>query len=376
MERPSSMKTIKEEEEEEEVIFMGSVNVKSELSSSASSSSPSPSSSSSSMAMPMARPMERIHEMGPTPFLAKTFEMVEDPSTDAIVSWNEARNSFVVWDSHRLASNLLPKYFKHSNFSSFVRQLNTYGFRKVDPDRWEFANEGFLGGQKHLLKTIKRRRNAPQNIQHGRGTCVELGQYGLEYEMDRLKRDRDMLKVEIVKLRQQNQSSRDHLVSLEQRLQRNEKKQQQMMAFLARALKSPSFLEQLIQQKEWEKELGIGQLGRKRRLPLSQSAENLQLEEEAEAIEPETETLFSASTGDLGYLTQDQNPPVALDIVDPIVDPSWEELLIEGLAGGDEIEGQELGDGSEVDVEVEELVAKMPDWDEDVIDLFSQMGNL
>ncbi|KAK9107535.1 hypothetical protein Syun_023546 [Stephania yunnanensis] len=69
----------------------------------------------------MARPMERIHEMGPPPFLTKTFEMVEDPSTDAIVSWNEARNSFIVWDSYHLASNLLPKYFKHNNFSSFVR---------------------------------------------------------------------------------------------------------------------------------------------------------------------------------------------------------------------------------------------------------------
>ncbi|KAK9084279.1 hypothetical protein Scep_030750 [Stephania cephalantha] len=47
--------------------------------------------------------------------------MVEDPSTDAIVSWNEARNSFHRRDSYRLASNLLPKYFKHNNFSNFVR---------------------------------------------------------------------------------------------------------------------------------------------------------------------------------------------------------------------------------------------------------------
>ncbi|KAK9142329.1 hypothetical protein Syun_011729 [Stephania yunnanensis] len=271
--------------------------------------------------------------------------------------------------------------------ASFASSTPMWGFRKVDPDRWEFANEGFLGGQRYLLKTIKRRRNAPQNIQQqGRGTSVELGQYGVDNEIDRLKRDRDILMTEIVKLRQQNQNSRDYVVSIEKRLQRNEKKQQQMMTFLARALKSPSFLEQLIQQKEWEKELSIGELGRKRRLPPSRSVENLQLEGqvdtnqvfglEEESIEPEIETFFSSTTGDLCYQVQDQNTTVVLDIADPIVDPSWEELLIEGLAGRDETEGVELVDGSEVDSEVEELVAKMPDWDEDVFDLVNQMGKL
>lgn len=73
-----------------------------------------------------AKPMEGLHEIGPPPFLRKTYEMVEDPETDPVVSWSEARNSFIVWDSHQLAKNLLPKYFKHSNFSSFIRQLNTY----------------------------------------------------------------------------------------------------------------------------------------------------------------------------------------------------------------------------------------------------------
>ncbi|KAK8507498.1 hypothetical protein V6N12_072755 [Hibiscus sabdariffa] len=60
------------------------------------------------------------------PFLSKTFDVVDDLSTDSIVSWSSDNNSFVVWKVPQFERDLLPKYFKHNNFSSFVRQLNTY----------------------------------------------------------------------------------------------------------------------------------------------------------------------------------------------------------------------------------------------------------
>ncbi|KAI3855673.1 hypothetical protein MKX03_030530 [Papaver bracteatum] len=210
----------------------------------------------------------------PPPFLSKTYDMVDDPTTDAVVSWSSSNNSFVVWNPPEFARDLLPKFFKHNNFSSFVRQLNTYGFRKVDPDRWEFANEGFLRGQKHLLKTISRRKpvnvqaqqQQPQGQSSSVGACVEVGKFGLEEEIERLKRDKNVLMQELVRLRQQQQSTDHQLQTLGQRLQGMEQRQQQMMSFLAKAMQSPGFLAQLVQQQN-ENNRRIAGVNKKRRLP-------------------------------------------------------------------------------------------------------------
>ncbi|KAG4189417.1 hypothetical protein ERO13_A08G221668v2 [Gossypium hirsutum] len=214
------------------------------------------------------------------PFLSKTYDVVNDPSTDSVVSWSSGNNSFVVWKVPEFARDLLPKYFKHNNFSSFVRQLNTYGFRKVDPDRWEFANEGFLRGQKHLLKTISRRK--PPNVQSNQqpqvqnssvGACIEVGKFGLEEEVERLKRDKNVLMQELVRLRQQQQTTDSQLQTVGQRVQVMEQRQQQMMSFLAKAMQSPSFLGQLVQQQN-ESNRRITGANKKRRLP-RQDEENL-----------------------------------------------------------------------------------------------------
>ena len=60
------------------------------------------------------------------PFLKKCYEMVDDDSTNSIISWGQNNDSFIIWDVTQFSIQLLPKYFKHSNSSSFIRQLNIY----------------------------------------------------------------------------------------------------------------------------------------------------------------------------------------------------------------------------------------------------------
>lgn len=75
---------------------------------------------------------------------------------------------FLVLDEQRFAKEILPKYFKHNNMASFVRQLNMYGFRKVvhvdsgivKQERdgpVEFQHPYFIQGQDELLENIKRK---------------------------------------------------------------------------------------------------------------------------------------------------------------------------------------------------------------------------
>ncbi|CAO2166292.1 unnamed protein product [Urochloa humidicola] len=160
------------------------------------------------------------------PFVAKTFHMVSDPATDAVVRWGGASNTFLVLDPAAFSDFLLPSYFKHRNFASFVRQLNTYGFRKVDTDRWEFAHESFLRGQAHLLPLIVRKKKKTSGG-GGREVMCEEGEdvRGTIWDV-RL-------------LREEQRGMEEELRDMDRRLRAAESRPGQMMAFLAKLADDP-----------------------------------------------------------------------------------------------------------------------------------------
>lgn len=140
------------------------------------------------------------------------------------------------------------------------------GFRKIDPDRWEFANEGFHGAKKHLLKTIKRRSRYNKQ-QSGAVTGVnDSTKPRLEAELENLKDDQDVLRLEILKIRQKQQESQTQLSAVEERIQAAECKQLQMFIFFTKAARNPGFIQQLIQKRKQKGKLDGIEFCKKRRL--------------------------------------------------------------------------------------------------------------
>ncbi|EME30925.1 heat shock transcription [Galdieria sulphuraria] len=92
-----------------------------------------------------------------SPFLRKLLSIVEEKDIEHLCCWTKSGRSFVVWHPIRFENEVLPRYYKHSNFSSFVRQLNQYGFHKLHPEAWEFGHPLFVRNRIDLIVRICRR---------------------------------------------------------------------------------------------------------------------------------------------------------------------------------------------------------------------------
>ena len=97
-------------------------------------------------------------------FLTKLYEIVNDRSDlKHIVCWSADGLSFVIKDHQQFSETVLAQYFKHSNFASFIRQLNMYDFHKSkrkDVPYQYFQHIFFQKDQKQILHQIKRKSNS------------------------------------------------------------------------------------------------------------------------------------------------------------------------------------------------------------------------
>lgn len=107
-------------------------------------------------------------------FISKAFEIFSDPAWSEYCSWEG--DTIVIHKINDFANDVLPLYYKHKNYSSFVRQLNMYDFHKTvaNPQIGEFRHSKFLKGRPDLLHLIKRkvRRDTPTGGSNNQGSAA------------------------------------------------------------------------------------------------------------------------------------------------------------------------------------------------------------
>ncbi|KAG0701689.1 HSF-type DNA-binding-domain-containing protein [Suillus ampliporus] len=120
--------------------------------------------------VPPPQPPHQLKEQDDTmpatsDFVKKLYKMLEDHTFSQVVSWGPQGDCFVVKDMNEFTKSILPRMFKHSNFASFVRQLNKYDFHKVKTTddaqfgehSWTFRHPDFHADRRDALENIKRK---------------------------------------------------------------------------------------------------------------------------------------------------------------------------------------------------------------------------
>ena len=100
-------------------------------------------------------------------FLLKLYEILSKEEYSDIIHWSQNGSYIIIVNAHLLEQKILPIYFNHQNYSSFVRQLNMYNFHKIrtDPNKPEqyFINETL--NKSKTMKEIKDFKRKEKNRQ-------------------------------------------------------------------------------------------------------------------------------------------------------------------------------------------------------------------
>ncbi|KAM6458505.1 heat shock factor protein 1 isoform 2-T2 [Liasis olivaceus] len=186
-------------------------------------------------------------------FLTKLWTLVEDPDTDALICWSPSGNSFHVFDQGQFAKEVLPKYFKHNNMASFVRQLNMYGFRKVihieqgglvkpEKDDTEFQHPYFLRGQEHLLENIKRKVTNVSSIKSEDIKVRQDSMTKLLTDVQMMKGKQESMDSKLIAMKHENEALWREVASLRQKHAQQQKVVNKLIQFLISLVQSNRIL--------------------------------------------------------------------------------------------------------------------------------------
>ena len=98
-------------------------------------------------------------------FMHKLYDILNNEEYKDIINWDIEGNGIIIKNIMKFCEIVLPKFWKHNNYSSFVRQLNLYGFHKSqgiikEGEKYEHDNF-FKDTTKEEIKqiTIQNKRN-------------------------------------------------------------------------------------------------------------------------------------------------------------------------------------------------------------------------
>uniref|UniRef100_A0A8B9Q675 Heat shock transcription factor 1 n=1 Tax=Apteryx owenii TaxID=8824 RepID=A0A8B9Q675_APTOW len=185
--------------------------------------------------------------------LGNLWTLVEDPDTDSLICWSPSGNSFHVFDQGQFAKEVLPKYFKHNNMASFVRQLNMYGFRKVvhieqgglvkpEKDDTEFQHPYFIRGQEHLLENIKRKVTSVSSIKNEDIKVRQDNVTKLLTDIQVMKGKQESMDSKLIAMKHENEALWREVASLRQKHAQQQKVVNKLIQFLISLVQSNRIL--------------------------------------------------------------------------------------------------------------------------------------
>ncbi|KAL6100312.1 hsf1 [Pungitius sinensis] len=186
-------------------------------------------------------------------FLTKLWTLVEDPETDPLICWSPSGTSFHVFDQGRFAKEVLPKFFKHNNMASFIRQLNMYGFRKVvhieqgglvkpERDDTEFQHQFFIRGEEHLLENIKRKVTAVSSVRQEEVKMSAHDVNKMLNDVQQIKGKQETIDSRIISMKHENEALWREVASLRQKHVQQQKVVNKLIQFLVSLIQSNRIL--------------------------------------------------------------------------------------------------------------------------------------